>query len=67
MVANAIDTDKIGTAIGPIFSYTSMFNKTCDSFHSPECVRFDTKGKGDSLGEGGERYYNYIRLVRNTN
>ena len=28
-------------------------------------VRFDTKVEDGPLGEGGERYYNYVRLVRN--
>ena len=36
-------------------------------FHGAGGVRFDTKVEGGPLGEGGERYYNYIRLVRNTN
>ena len=27
-------------------------------------VRFDTKEEAGPLGEGGERYYNYVRLVR---
>lgn len=26
-------------------------------------MRFDTKYEGGALGEGGERYYNYVRLV----
>jgi len=29
-------------------------------------IRFDTKYEGGKLGEGGERYYNYVRLVRDT-
>lgn len=33
-------------------------------FHGAGAVRFDTKKEGGPLGEGGERYYNYIRLVR---
>jgi hypothetical protein len=36
-------------------------------FHGAGAVRFDTKYEGGSLGEGGERYYNYVRLVRNAN
>lgn len=34
-------------------------------FHGAGSVRFDTKYEGGNLGEGGERYYNYVRLVRN--
>ncbi len=34
-------------------------------FHGAGGVRFDAKYEGGPLGEGGERYYNYIRLVRN--
>lgn len=36
-----------------------------DDFHGAGGVRFDTKYEGGPLGEGGERYYNYVRLVRN--
>ncbi len=35
--------------------------------HGAGAVRFDTKVEGGPLGEGGERYYNYIRLVREVN
>ena len=35
-------------------------------FHGAGAVRFDTKYEGGALGEGGERYYNYVRLVRDT-
>ncbi|GAB4372730.1 MAG: hypothetical protein Kow0042_16210 [Calditrichia bacterium] len=34
-------------------------------FHGAGAVRFDTKVEGGPLGEGGERIYNYVRLVRN--
>jgi hypothetical protein len=34
-------------------------------FHGAGAVRFDTKYEGGAKGEGGERYYNYVRLVRN--
>jgi len=27
-------------------------------------VRFDTKVEGGPLGEGGERYFDYVRCVR---
>lgn len=33
-------------------------------FHGAGGVRFDTKYAGGPAGEGGERYYNYVRLVR---
>ena len=35
-----------------------------DDFHGAGGVRFDTKEEEGPLGEGGERYYNYVRLVR---
>lgn len=35
-----------------------------DDYHGAGGVRFDTKYEGGPLGEGGERYYNYVRLVR---
>ena len=34
-------------------------------FHGAGGVRFDTKYEGGPQGEDGERYYNYVRLVRN--
>ena len=34
-------------------------------FHGAGAVRFDTKYEGGNLGEGGERYTNFVRLVRN--
>jgi len=36
-------------------------------FHGAGAVRFDTKYEGGASGEGGERYYNYVRLVRSVN
>lgn len=33
-------------------------------FHGAGAVRFDTKHQNGPAGEGGERYYNYVRLVR---
>jgi len=38
-----------------------------EDFHGAGGVRFDTKYEGSALGEGGERYYNYVRLVRDAN
>lgn len=42
-------------------------NSEGEDFHGAGGVRFDTKYEGGPLGEGGERYYNYVRLVRDTN
>lgn len=39
-------------------------NADGEDYHGAGGVRFDTKYEGGELGEGGERYYNYIRLVR---
>ena len=39
-------------------------NDQGDDFHGAGGVRFDTKYEGGPLGEGGERFYNYVRLVR---
>ena len=38
-----------------------------EDFHGAGGVRFDTKAEGEPLGEDGGRYYNYVRLVRDTN
>jgi len=35
-----------------------------NDMHGAGGVRFDTKAEDGPLGEGGERYYNYVRLVR---
>ena len=35
-----------------------------NDMHGAGAVRFDTKVEDGPLGEGGERYYNYVRLVR---
>ena len=35
--------------------------------HGAGAVRFDTKVKGGPAGEGGERYDNFVRLVRDGN
>ena len=42
-------------------------NAEGQDFHGAGAVRFDTKVEGGPAGEGGERYYNYVRLVRNVN
>ena len=44
---------------------TAVDNDGADT-HGAGAVRFDTKYEGGALGEGGERYYNYVRLVRDT-
>ena len=45
-----------GTAVGPDGEDT----------HGAGGVRFDTKVEGSLEGEGGERIYNYVRLVRDS-
>jgi len=35
-----------------------------NDMHGAGAVRFDTKVEDGPLGEGGERYYNYVRCVR---
>ena len=40
-------------------------NDAGEDFHGAGAVRFDTKEEGGPLGEGGERHYNLVRLVRN--
>jgi hypothetical protein len=42
---------------------TAVDNVGADT-HGAGGMRFDTKYEGGALGEGGERYYNYVRLVR---
>lgn len=37
---------------------------TGNDSHGAGAVRFDTKIEGGPAGEGGERYYNYVMLVR---
>jgi len=39
-------------------------NSQGDDFHGAGAVRFDTKALDGPGGEDGERYYNYVRLVR---
>lgn len=39
-------------------------NSEGQDFHGAGAVRFDTKVEGGPEGEDGERYYNYVRLVR---
>lgn len=38
-----------------------------EDFHGAGAVRFDTKDEDGPAGEDAERYYNYVRLVRNIN
>jgi len=42
---------------------TAVNNEGAD-FHGAGAIRFDTKTENGPLAEGGERYYNYVRLVR---
>ena len=46
-------------------SFGMAVNSEGKDFHGAGAVRFDTKEEGGPLGEGGERYYNFVRLVRN--
>lgn len=39
-------------------------NGAGEDTHGAGAVRFDTKHENGPLGEGGERYYNFVRLVR---
>lgn len=48
-------------------SFGMAVNGPGQDFHGAGAVRFDTKEEGGPAGEGGERYYNYVRLVRNVN
>lgn len=45
-------------------AFGSAVDDNGDDFHGAGGMRFDTKVEGGPLGEGGERYYNYVRLVR---
>jgi len=45
-------------------AFGTAVNDTGDDFHGAGAVRFDTKIESGPLGEGGERYYNYVLLVR---
>jgi hypothetical protein len=38
-----------------------------EDYHGAGAVRFDTKVEGGPAGEGDERIYNYVRLVRDIN
>lgn len=42
-------------------------NGAGDDFHGAGAVRFDTKDIDGPAGEDAERYYNYVRLVRDVN
>ncbi len=46
-------------------AFGTATNDEGTDMHGAGGVRFDTKYEGGALGEGGERYYNYVRLVRN--
>ncbi|MDM8517437.1 DUF1566 domain-containing protein [Desulfobacterales bacterium HSG16] len=48
-------------------AFGTAVNDQGADFHGAGGVRFDTKYEGGALGEGGERYYNYVRLVRGGN
>ena len=46
-------------------SFGRAVNNQGLDFHGAGAVRFDTKHENGPASEGGERYYNYVRLVRN--
>ncbi|MFA7116833.1 MAG: DUF1566 domain-containing protein [Bacteroidales bacterium] len=48
-------------------AFGQAVNDQGKDFHGAGAVRFDTKYLGGNLGEGGERYYNYVRIVRDIN
>lgn len=45
-------------------AFGQAVNNQGADFHGAGAVRFDTKYKGGEAGEGGERYFNFVRLVR---
>ena len=53
---------------GMYYAWYVAFGRAVDGsgqdVHGAGAVRFDTKYEGGNLGEGGERYTNYVRLVR---
>lgn len=46
-------------------AFGTAVNGEGSDFHGAGAVRFDTKIENGPLAEGGERYYNFVRLVRN--
>lgn len=46
-------------------AFGTAVNEEGYDMHGAGAVRFDTKEENGPSGEGGERYYNYVRLVRN--
>ena len=50
------------------YAWYVAFGRAVDTsgldLHGAGAVRFDTKYEGGPAAEGGERYYNYVRLVR---
>lgn len=48
-------------------AFGQAVNPYGEDSHGAGAVRFDTKHKDGPAGEGGERYSNYVRLVRNLN
>ncbi|SHG92526.1 Lcl C-terminal domain-containing protein [Ferrimonas marina] len=47
-------------------AFGTAVNNEGEDLHGAGVVRFDTKYEGGPAAEGGERYYNFVRLVRNT-
>ena len=59
---------KLGVAPGYWYAWYVAFGYAVgldgEDLHGAGAVRFDTKVEGGSDGPDGERYYNYVRLVR---
>jgi len=57
-----------GTSLEYYYAWYVAFGTAVDDdgadMHGAGGMRFDTKYEGGNLGEGGERYYNYVRLAR---
>ena len=45
-------------------SFRTAIANDGNDIHGAAAVRFDPKVEDEPVGEGGERYYNYVRLVR---
>jgi len=62
-------TSGLFQANGPYYyawyvAFGRAVNGEGDDLHGAGGIRFDTKYEGGPSGEGGERYYNQVRLVR---
>lgn len=53
-----------GYYYGWYVAFGTAVNDDGDDFHGAGAMRFDTKAEGGPAAEEAERYYNYVRLVR---